>query len=151
MANEIPKRLLDIKVADLLDQHFSATNPGHGTCGRIKNLLRWHEPPIETVGDLVKFSNRELARFTNIGKKTIAEIESILNKLEIQLAYRKGCSAVYLGAPEPQNPFYSLKLHEVLEVDQYTQVMRVSGGWIYKFLAADHYIFVPEHGGTTCV
>ena len=102
MPNEIPKKLLDLKLADLLDQHFNDEHRGHGTCGRIKNLMRWaYDTPIQTVEDLVKLSVRELKHLPNVGKKTVAEIEEMMAKLEIKLATREGYTAYYVGAPEP--------------------------------------------------
>lgn len=150
----IPQRVLDLKIADAVDDYFTAIqSSGHGTYGRMLNFFRYQNPRIETVGDLVKLSNRELAHTPNIGKRTIAQIEAVLNRLLINLPYWPGETPTYLGAvelPEPPNPFYSLKLHEVLEVNKNTQVMRVPGGWIYEFLAEESQIFVPEHGGTPC-
>lgn len=144
----IPQRVLDLKIANLLDHHFNAAHPGHGTYGRIRNLFQWSEPPIETVGDLVKLSNRELAHTPNIGKKTIVEIEAMLEGLKIRLAYHKGSAPTYFGALELPDSIYRMKLHEVMAVDNCHEVMRVHGGWIYKFW--EHSVFVPEHGGTPC-
>lgn len=151
MPNEIPKKLLDLKLADLLDAHFNAEHRGHGTCGRIKNLMRWaYNTPIETVGDIVKLSIRELRYLPNVGKKTVAEIEEMLAKLEIKLATREGYTAYYVGAPEPPpappHPIYTMRLHENMDIDSYRTVLRVHGGWIYEF-GDDGVVFVPENGG----
>jgi hypothetical protein len=150
MPNEIPKRLLGLKVADLLDAHFNDEHRGHGTCGRIKNLMRWaYDNPIQTVEDLLKLSKREISRIPNVGKKTVAEIEEMLAKLEIKLATREGYTAYYVGAPEPPpappHPIYTMKLHESVDVNSYTTALRVHGGWIYEF-GDDGFVFVPYHG-----
>jgi len=150
----IPKHVLDMKIDEAVNGYFTTTqSSGHGTYGRMLNFFQYHNPRIETVGDLLKYSNRELWRMPNIGKRTIAEIEAVLDRLLIKFPYWPGEPAIYRGEPElpePPNPFYSLKLHEVLEVNKNTQVMRVPGGWIYEFFAEDNQIFVPEHGGTPC-
>jgi hypothetical protein len=114
--------------------------------------MRWaYDTPIETVEDLVKLSVRELRYLPNVGKKTVAEIEEMMAKLEIKLATREGYTAYYVGAPEPPpappHPIYTMKLHEMLKVNNYIDVMRVPGGWIYEF-DSERYVFVPEHGGT---
>lgn len=47
---------------------------------------------------------------------------------------------------------YDLALHETIKLDKFTEVIRVNGGWIYKFFANDEHnlptiminaVFVP--------
>jgi hypothetical protein len=45
-----------------------------------------------------------------------------------------------------EKTIYDLKLHETLKINNYLNVMRVAGGWIYSSVASDDMftdIFVP--------
>ena len=149
MTNEIPKRLLELKVADLVDQHFHSCG---GVSSRVKRILSdgLDGTPIKTVGDLVKLNKRELLRIPNIGRHTVTQLEEMLVGLKIRIASREEYAAVYFGTPEaptpPPDPIYAMKMHEVLTVNSYIEVVRVPGGWIYEF-CSERYIFVPECGG----
>jgi DNA-directed RNA polymerase subunit alpha len=62
---------------------FSQTLEEAGLSGRALKILKEHG--IETVGDLVKLSKKELESLKGLGKKSIAEIEKFLSNLGIEL------------------------------------------------------------------
>lgn len=146
----IPKHILDMKVADLLDEHFSDSHRRYGACTRIINLLR-HAPakPVETVRDLVSLSERELRRLPNMGPTFVSEILQSLEKLKIKLAYLAGSEPLYSGEPDPADLVDALDVHERLKIDESMCVMGVRGGWIYIFLDQEKIAatcFVPRGG-----
>ncbi len=62
---------------------FSQTLEEAGLGGRALKILKEHG--IETVGDLVKLSKKELESLKGLGKKSIAEIEKFLSQLGLEL------------------------------------------------------------------
>jgi len=62
---------------------FSQTLEEAGLGGRALKILREHG--IETVGDLVRLSKKELESLKGLGKKSIAEIEKFLAELGLEL------------------------------------------------------------------
>ncbi len=62
---------------------LSQTLEDAGLTGRALKVLKEHE--IETVGDLVKLSKKELASLKGLGKKSLADIEKFLTSLGLEL------------------------------------------------------------------
>jgi len=62
---------------------FSQTLEEAGLTGRALKILKEHG--IETVGDLVKLTKKELESLKGLGKKSIAEIEKFLSSLGLEL------------------------------------------------------------------
>ncbi len=62
---------------------FSQSLEEAGLGGRPLKILKEHG--IETVGDLVKLSKKELENLKGLGKKSIAEIEKFLSQLGLEL------------------------------------------------------------------
>ncbi|MDO5035803.1 MAG: DNA-directed RNA polymerase subunit alpha [Porphyromonas sp.] len=65
------RQLLKSKLADL------------GLSVRALNCLRAAE--VETLGDLVKYDSEQLLKFRNFGKKSLAEVEKLLEGLDLTL------------------------------------------------------------------
>jgi DNA-directed RNA polymerase subunit alpha len=53
---------------------------------RSANCLR--EAKIKTIGDLVKKTEQEMLKYRNFGKKSLNEIKSILEKMDLQFGVK---------------------------------------------------------------
>lgn len=72
---------------------------------KAQNCLTWAE--IETVGDLVQYSGMDLLKFRGLGKKTLGELEGLLDKLGLSFGMNVSPLmkkyAAYIAEEEKQN------------------------------------------------
>jgi len=61
-----------------------------GFSTRTINVLTWlntfDDHQIETLGDLVQYSQQELLKYKNLGRKTVNEIKIVLSEMGLALA-----------------------------------------------------------------
>ena len=81
-----------------LQQHINSLDLGDGATARLQSMCKtkWRyesvngqleiiEQPIATIGDLLRYSERELMREPNFGKKTLAKLRAVLAAHDIWL------------------------------------------------------------------
>jgi hypothetical protein len=65
------EKILDLNILDI------------GLTVRTSRCLRADK--IKTIGDVIKYSKRDLLKFTNFGRKSLRELEEVLKKYNITL------------------------------------------------------------------
>ncbi|MCL2389335.1 MAG: DNA-directed RNA polymerase subunit alpha [Elusimicrobia bacterium] len=74
----------DVKLAELLDQPLSILDLSTRSSNSLKN------EGLETIRDLIKFTEEDAMQFSNFGKRSLDEIVEKLSELGLSLAGSKG-------------------------------------------------------------
>ncbi len=123
--------MLEKKIADLMSETPDTKYYAHGVHCRIKNILR--NIGVETIGQLLLHSKRELLSTPNFGPTSFAEIERMLAHVNIKLAATDVNAPEYNGPTASIEPLQTMQLHQHQRFDRHTSILRVPGGWIYEF------------------
>ena len=79
------------KEVEVVNEHLSLKiKEVDGFSTRTINVLTWlntfDDHQIETLGDLVQYSQQELLKYKNLGRKTVNEIKIVLSEMGLALA-----------------------------------------------------------------
>ena len=79
------------KEVEVVNEHLSLKiEEVDGFSTRTLNVLTWlntfDDHQIETLGDLVQYSQQELLKYKNLGRKTVNEIKNVLSEMGLALA-----------------------------------------------------------------
>ena len=78
------------KKVEVVNEHLSLKiEEVDGFSTRTLNVLTWlntfDDHQIETLGDLVQYSQQELLKYKNLGRKTVNEIKNVLSEMGLAL------------------------------------------------------------------
>jgi hypothetical protein len=137
MNSNIPAEILNITIEDLLLKERDGFQRHILT--RIYNALKYSDKTygyivVNTVGDLMQYSQCDLLKYPDFGRKSVAVlVELLIKEYGITLPmYRDNRPRHNYYKPCQKLSMYAMQPNERKEVSRFLAICRVPGGWIYE-------------------